>query len=341
MTARGEPVAPPLAGPSGVGAIADRAAALYRRDFPLLFSTAFLPHAGLYLVSVALLLLGSSHGLLGESAVQFFRAANLPVLLVCGTFLNVLQGGALTWVTARRYLGHEVGLAEAFRVGLRLWFRVFATKIMGTVVTTAGFLAGMVLGGLAAAAVIVGLGDPVVGPVLALMVFVPFLALGFFFFLRFLFADYLPVATVMEGQWALDALRRSWSLMGWRSPRWGRFAGNVYRVTALFLLLLGIYLAFVFLAQVPNYAILFWRAVEQVRSGVPPTNDPTFGAPLYLLIPAQLIAVTAQALILPFTAAVLTVYYYDIRVRREGFDLFLRVSAGEAAQSGGLEEATA
>jgi hypothetical protein len=118
--------------------------------------------------------------------------------------------------------------------------------------------------------------------------------------------------------------------MGYRAPGWGRFATNPYRATALFILLLGVYLAVVFLAQLPHLALVAWQAYEQVFHGGPIATDPTMGAPIWLVVPVQLLAVTAQALILPYTGAVFTIYYYDLRVRREGMDMFRELGPGAA-----------
>jgi hypothetical protein len=247
----------------------------------------------------------------------------------------VLRLGALASALSDRYMGRPASLRGAYGVALRSWLRLFATVILGGLLIFVVFMAGAVPGAILAGALVAISADKVLGGIGAMFLFVFLLGPGFFFFLRFLFAVYVPLVPVVEGQWAVDGLMRSWKLMAYRATDWGRSATNPYRATALFVLLFALYLAVVFLAEIPYYILVGYQTYEQAVRGGPMMADPTLGAPLWLLIPAQLLAVTAQALMLPYTAAVFTIYYYDLRVRREGLDLFAELAAapeeGEAA----------
>lgn len=95
---------------------------------------------------------------------------------------------------------------------------------------------------------------------------------------------------VLEDKSASDALSRSWSLA----------KGEVWKI---FVTLLLAWLIFVVL-----YALLL------IAVGMLAANNPRV---------VQLVVAILMALVYPVTAVVTTLLYYDIRVRREGFDLEL------------------
>lgn len=318
-----------------MGEIADRAASLYKRDFPLLFSMAFVPHALLYLATLTLMLLSTGAAVLDKESAAILWTVTSPFIMLGAIFVGVLRLGALASALSDRYMGRPASLRGAYAVALRAWLRLFATVVLGGILILVAFVACAVPGAILAGGLVVISADKVLGGIGAMFLFVLSLGPGFFLFLRFLFAVYVPLVPVVERQWAVDGLVRSWKLMAYRAPDWGRFATNPYRATALFVLLFALYLAVVFLAEVPYYILVGYQAYQQAVRGGPIVTDPTMGAPLWLLIPAQLLAVTAQALMLLYTASVFTIYYYDLRVRREGLDLFTELDAagdeGEAA----------
>jgi len=326
-----QPSAPALR-PLSVGEIADRAASLYRRDFPLLFSMAFVPHALLYLMTLTIMFLTTGAAALDKESASLLWMVTTPFIMVVAIFVGVLRLGALASALSDRYMGRPASLRGAYAVALRSWLRLFATVLLGGALILIVFVAGGVPGAMMAGFVIAISTDKVLGGIGALFIVVLCLGPGFFVFLRFLFAVYIPLVPVVERQWAMAGLVRSWRLMGYRAPDWGRLGTNPYRATALFVLLFALYLAVVFLAEVPYYILVGYQAYEQAFRGGPILSDPTLGAPLWLLIPAQLLAVTAQALMLPYTASVFTIYYYDLRVRREGLDFFSEL--GEAQDEG-------
>jgi hypothetical protein len=321
-----------------VGEIADRAATLYRREFALFFSVGFLPDAALYVLVAGFLFLGTGAGYVSEATAVGVMAVRSGILMIGYLFVIVLRMGATAAVVSDRYLGRPTSLRRAYGQALRAWPRVFATLVIGWLIVGAGFTLGMLPGTFVSALVVAASPNKVLGGILGMFAFVLSLGPGFFLFLRLLYAVFVPVVPVVEGQWAIDGLVRSWRLMSYRSPEWGRYSTSPYRATALFLLLLGIYMAVVFLAQLPHVALMMYQSYKQLFEGGPISTDPTMGAPLWLLIPVQILALTAQALTVPYTAAVFTVYYYDLRVRREGMDLFQEMREAESAREEGRTE---
>ena len=55
-------------------------------------------------------------------------------------------------------------------------------------------------------------------------------------------------------------------------------------------------------------------------------ETPLFGLPLYVSVPIAALQVLANSVLMPFTGLLFTFFYFDLRVRFEGFGL-----AGESA----------
>ena len=136
----------------------------------------------------------------------------------------------------------------------------------------------------------------IVGIGLVCLLFFPALILLIFVNVRWIF----QAQTIMLEQLnAVNGLRRSWNLI----------SGSFWRVLGVALLLFLFVLA---LTLTPSYAAQ---------------------AAVTLILPGSFVAATAvnsviagliQILVAPIRIAVLTVLYYDLRVRREGYDLDLR-----------------
>jgi membrane-anchored glycerophosphoryl diester phosphodiesterase (GDPDase) len=116
-------------------------------------------------------------------------------------------------------------------------------------------------------------------------------------------------AVVLEPRSASAALSRSWELT--RGSRWRIFALGVTLLVLLY---------------VPVIAISGLVAVL-----IPTGAGPSFAASSVSTIVALAIAGVIQLFIYPLFYCVLTVTYYDLRVRKEGFDLELLASSLQTA----------
>jgi hypothetical protein len=160
-------------------------------------------------------------------------------------------------------------------------------------------VAKWVIIGLAAAvfAIIVGVGGARLGPLAALLA-IPAIALPVMFWTRF-FA--VPTVTVLEGLGATDSLRRSSRLS----------EGFRWRVLGTYIVAYAIVLAISMAALVV--------AMMLVKN----------------MLLAQLVSNLLSLLGFPLVGAVSVVLYYDMRIRKEGFDLELmqrELSAPSAGQ---------
>jgi uncharacterized membrane protein len=119
----------------------------------------------------------------------------------------------------------------------------------------------------------------------------------------------IPAVVLEPGLSATDALARSWSLT--RGARWRIFGLGVVLLVLLY---------------VPVVALGGIAALVIPRSGAIFEGPSSVG-----MIAALAVGGIVQMFIYPLFYCVLTVLYYDLRVRKEGFDLELLASALQSA----------
>lgn len=283
----------PVLRPLGIGDIVDRVIGLYRTR-PLLF---LVVSAIPYLVlAIALAALGIGFAApLARLAVSPDPASELdPALLgVAGTFgiafavvaivVFSVQSAALVHASSERYLGREVAIGEALRVGLRASLRLIGA---GMLAFLAVFLAPTAV--VVAAAITQQVIVVVVAAIVAVALF------------TFLIASWMlvPVVATIERTGPLHALRRSWTLS--KGARWRVLA--LLTLLLILQMILALLFAFVFLGAF--IADPFVRTVVQ-----------------------QVANLVASVVWSPIQWGTFTLLYYDLRVRREAFDLTLSAEA--------------
>jgi hypothetical protein len=296
----------PALRPLGVGDILDRVFNLYRGRPILFLGLAAIPYFVFVLVLGVLTLIGLAGAFAAfgsqltsgrtptpEEIAGIIGAATIfaIVILIVAIVVFSTQSGALVYASAERYLGRDTTIGAAFRAGLRVAPRIFGAGILVFLTLAALWI---VLLGLAALLAVVLRQDA-----LSVLAFVAATLIGLVFTV-FLAVSWLvaPVVVTLEGAGPVAALRRSWHLA----------AGHRWRIIGLQLLLLVIQVVlsglvsgvfFVGLSQDPNVRLI----VQQV---------------------VNFIANVAWA---PVQWATLTVFYYDLRVRKEAFDLQLAAEA--------------
>jgi len=218
--------------PLGVGDIVDRVFALYRARPLLLIAASAVPYLVFVLViAVTTLVLATS---IGGIATVFSALAGGEVpdasllqntifalfgllffVIVAAVVILSVQTTALVHATASRYLGKELTLGEAFRLGLRSAPRVI---LAGLAIFLMFILLWVVL--------VVLMVISRQGLVVAGIVLLGFIATVY------LFASTLvtPVVATLENLGPISAIRRAWSLS----------TGNRWRILGLQLLLIVI-----------------------------------------------------------------------------------------------------
>ena len=304
--------------PLSLGEILDRAIAIYRKNFVTLVGIVAIIAAPILVLQLvaALLALPTDPFLLtrpdatGQPNTQFapfFAYYGVVMLLALIQGIgNIFQTGTLVVAISQAYHGHPGSIRQAYAGMLPRWASLLLALIIVGLVDLAiyfaifaPFVAATMTGALLAVSstnssagslgVLAGMG-------LACLLFIPAVILLIFVNVRWTFQTQ---AIMLEKLNAVGGLRRSWNLI----------SGSFWRVLGVLAVL--VILMWV-LAGVPTYA-----AQMAVSFLMPRSMVASMGV-------SSVLSAFIQIFIAPIQIAVLTVLYYDLRVRREGYDLDLK-----------------
>lgn len=288
--------------PMGIGEILDRSFRLLRQNFWLLFFILFIPQAVFFVVNTVLRLTLTGGLTQGPAPVAMGVGFGVSAF-ISGVIFMIFQfwsQGALIHAVSETYLGHSTSVKAAYgALRGRLWRLIGTLILVGILIVFFPALTGI------AAAIVIPLSiqagvSKLIMALFGIAAFVLSIWAFFYFLLNFLMVD--KVVVIEEIGW-LKALGRSKALMKVRTEP-GFWKGPKIKVTLIlllgFLIAMGIHLVI----QIP-------------------------GALLGVFLQGSLVALTvngilqmvANSLATVFTATAVILYYYDIRVRNEGFDL--------------------
>src|SRR5438270_138520 len=297
----------PTLRPLGVGDILDRVFNMYRGR-PLLFlGLAAIPYLLFVLVIGVLTLIGlaGAFATFGQrltgggppptttELVGIIGAAfvfGLIVIIVAIVIFSA-QSGAIIQAAADRYNGRDTTIGAAFRAGLRAAPRIFG---VGLLVFLAVAVVWIVLLGIAGILALVTQQTAV-----TVLAFFAAIVVGLVITI-YVAASWLvaPIVATLEGTGPTTALDRSWKLTG----------GHRWRVLGL-QLLLGI-IQVVLSGLISALFVIGFTQDQTVR-----------------IILQQVVNFAANILWAPVQWAAFTVFYYDLRVRKEAFDLQVAAEA--------------
>jgi hypothetical protein len=123
-------------------------------------------------------------------------------------------------------------------------------------------------------------------------------------------------ALALEGSSGWKAIKRSATLVRF-DPGLGFFYWGEMRLSFLLLPIVAIELLFLLLTSLP---LTLHQIGEFIRHG---SSGEMAAPPDSVLILSQILTFLAGSIILPLYSIATTLFYYDIRIRREGFDLEL------------------
>jgi MFS family permease len=290
----------PVLRPLSVGDIIDRVLRLFRANAMLLVAITILP--GL-VVEILQRLSGISQTLDINDFSAAFRTpggtATVPrqfqqlnggfvaAVVIVSLIVSVVQAGALIDAIGQRYLGRPVTVRQAFEHALRAAPRL----ILSGIVVVAAFLVVVLVAGVA-----VALLNSSAATAIAVIVGV----IGLFFVLPWAFLSLAVVgpAIVLEGLGPIASIRRSFHLMDKARLR----TLGLYILIGIISSILGLIFGFIFLASF--------------------VSEPTLRVVLQALA-----TVAAGAVSGPLVYGAIVVLYYDLRVRKEAFDLQLAAEA--------------
>jgi hypothetical protein len=290
----------PVLRPLSVGDIIDRLFRLFRANAILFVAIAVLPSL---LVEVIQRVSGLSQTFGLNDFTAAFSTPGAPTPLdrqfdrvdpAIGTIaglvsvaISLTQGAALTVAIGQRYLGRPITVREAFERGLRAVPRLLGVAII--VIVLFGVLAAV-----AAMAIIVL--NSAVARAIAIIGGIA----AFFFVLPWLFLSLALVApaVVFEGLGPIAAIRRSFHLMDRARLR----TLGLYFLIGIISSILGLVFGIVFLVSF--------------------VSEPTLRVVLQALA-----TIASGAVSGPLLYGAIVLLYYDLRVRKEAFDLQLAAEA--------------
>jgi hypothetical protein len=237
--------------------------------------------------------------ILGLSVLQYLLVYNLMT-------------GALANAISRSYLGEPISILSAYNIGLKRFFALIAASLIPFVVTlvfvavTVGCTFGVIFT-LYTQSVRTGQQSNIGLVIVVFGLIIVLIAggiAGLFFYVRLLLTTQ---AIVLEGQGPWAGLARSWRLVG---QAFWRTLGILLLVYAFIYIVslvvqLPLIVAGMFLGVLLNNMVLYQGIVSLVTYGV-----------LILVLPLQFI--------------IFTLLYYDLRIRKEGYDLELMAQQAAA-----------
>ena len=249
----------------------------------------------------------SPFSVLGELA--FWYLGLLGVGLLYGVVFQPLLQGALTHVVAERYVGNEASVGSSFGAALRRAPALIGSRLLPTLVALLGF--GLIGGGFAAGIAVLfsrAFADPDAASGAAnSAIALSFLGVGLIFaltivaLLLYTRIFFTPQAVMIENQGAWASLKRSWSLT--RGYFW-RTVGYLLVITILVWVLVAIPSA---IFTVPLTVLGVDRQVQ--------------------LLVTTVVNTVFSVLATPFSLICYTLMYFDVRIRKEGFDIEQHTSA--------------
>lgn len=310
MTAASAPHLRPL----GLGELLDQAIRLYRRNF-----LKFIGIIAVVQVPLALLQLLVSVATLSDTLARLQNPPDDPFGILrssvgtgglFGLFGFILIQGLATAATTRAvadsYLGEVTGFVEAYRKIGRSWLSLLGALLLAALVSIALGLWTIV---------------PCVGW---------FTGLGMLIFFSSVVVPLIAPVIVLEKRPASQSIRRAWDL-----------ARRRFWWTLGFVFVLYLFAQLIIAGPAALLGVLF-----QIVAGGPAEvgNSPT----LFTLqtVIQSLVSLALSLLYLPLQVTCITLLYFDLRVRTEGFDLALLAggatgdpAADVAAQAPPLETA--
>jgi len=293
----------PMLRPLGVGDVLDRTFTVYRSK-PLVF----IALSAIWYLLLVLVFIVLAVAIFAGALAAFARQATTPsaeqiasaiagiigfvlVAVIVAILLFAAQSAALVYAAARRYLAKDVTIGESFRAGLSASPRLFAAGILV-------FLA--ILGLWAVLVIVAAIANQ--GILWALVV------LGGIVATAFLGCSWLvaPVVVVVEKMGPVAALGRAWRLS----------AGNRWRIFGIQVLLFILNLVLSLLIG----GIFGGIAAASSQGNTPGTLGITS-------VVQSLVNLASTIIWAPVEWIAFTVLYYDLRVRKEAFDLQLAAEA--------------
>jgi hypothetical protein len=294
--------------PLAIGDLFDAAFRLYRERFWTLTAI-----AALVFVPSTLLqsfFWGSLFGSRLFGAAGFFNAFNYyGVFFVTNMLWSLTLGnllhGALINAGARAYLNQPISPIAAYRFGVRRYLRLVVASFIPLIIAS---VSRLIPSWLSALPYYLFLGSFLIGPAPAYQSWIQYLPIVLACLAGLLAIEiallvissyylFVPQAVILEDNTPISAMRRSWSLV----------RGSIRRA-----------LAIVIAAGILNFMVS--TAPSMIGSMLFRFSNAS--TTLFTLL-FTVVGLVGQILLQPLLLAIFTLFYFDQRVRKEGYDLEL------------------
>jgi hypothetical protein len=304
--------------PLTTGELIDRGFALYRAHFAGFLLLALLCQSAPLLdqiVITALKLDPTADDLRQSPGTFFAKIGIITAIALTAQIVVFCFEVVITFYIADAYLGEIPSVKQSLRKFTRCFLSTVWTCVLNRILIGLTFLFPFVA--LAALYFCLLFYPPLTFlPILtfsgvALLAFVASMAPVLVVFMRLMVT--IP-ALAFEGLSGWEAIRRSAALVRY-DPGLGLFYWGEMRLSFLLLPLFAIELLIFSLTSLP---VTLHHIGELMRHG---SSGQMAAPPDSIMIVSQVLTFLAVSLILPLYSIATTLFYYDIRIRREGFDL--------------------
>lgn len=278
--------------PLSVAELFDRTFRLYRRNFLTFLGIVVLTQIPLYLIQLFISTLAESGNNINPADISTLFQGPTLVLGIVTVILSVLFTQIGAAALTRAIADSYLGKSDSIKEAFQRLGRTWFTLIFALI------FAGLIIFGLAVPVILVSF-IPCIGTIAAVI--------GIFFvgITANIIISLLTPVVVLEKSGARDSVRRAWELG--KKRFWWIFG---------YLLLLGI-LSWL-IVQGPTLLILF--LFESVLGGIDSTLQNIIEQSANLIL---------NAFFLPIQLTAVTLMYFDLRIRFEGFDLMVLAATVE------------
>jgi hypothetical protein len=312
-----------------IGDAFDEAFDLYKRNFKLFVLVAallFVPadaiFAGIILGVRADQFQNSAKPTPAEMDRVFGMAAAMMVGAVIYYILQAAISGAMTLVASERYLDRPITIGQAYRTMFRALPRLIGSWLLVGLILFFAAIGLFIVLMFISFAVLSALGamsaqDPAVGVAIAIIFLVGCVVTSAAIFIWF--GAFVTPAVMLEGAGAGSAIQRNIELV----------RGRAFKLVVAFICLVVVAIS------IQNALVLAIAFIGQLI--VQPFYQPT---ELVERIGGAILGGVVGLLLQPLWMTFFTVVYYDLRVRKEGFDVALMLSDIDVRRQAALLESS-
>ncbi|GJM42579.1 MAG: hypothetical protein DHS20C20_28610 [Ardenticatenaceae bacterium] len=275
--------------PLSIAELFDRSFRLYRKHFGTFLSIMVITQLPIYLFGVAT-----------ASAENSTTSATLGIVTSILTLIFTQVGAAvLTKSVSDSYLGRKIDFRQSFKRIGGTWFTLIFATILAALVIVGLLLPFFCIFSVIFPPVSSGMSNLVIRSFIYLLIIVIVLAFGNVLF------SLIPPVVVLEKKGPVDSLKRAWELA--KKRYWWSFGYLSLLILLSIMVISGSTLIILFVLN---------RVFD----------NPSI---LYRTIAVDTASSLFSAIFMPIRLAAITLMYFDLRVRFEGFDLMVLSAADD------------